>query len=90
MAEIIQLREIQAARERTQRRLDEHRSLERAVTLVRRSLAATAERLEDAPPAEQEELLDRIEKLAAVIRYGMRLLGQAPNPDFSTGEDPRV
>ncbi len=90
MAEIIQLREIQAARERTQRRLYEHRSLERAVALVRRSLAAAAERLEQAPASEQEELLERIEKLAAVIRYGMRLLGQMPRSDFSTGEDSRV
>jgi len=90
VAEIIQLREIQAARERTQRRLCEHRSLERAVTLVRRSLAATAERLEQAPASEQEELLERIEKLAAIIRYGMRLLGQMPNSDVPTGEDSLV
>lgn len=90
MAEIIQLREIQAARERTQRRLCEHRSLERAVTLVRRSLAATAERLEEAPTSEQEELLDRIEKLAAIIRYGMRLLGQMPHSNVPTGEDSLV
>jgi hypothetical protein len=90
VAEIIQLREIQAARERTQRRLCEHRSLERAVTLVRRSLAAAAERLEQAPVAEQEELLDRIEKLAAIIRYGMRLLGQMPSSDLRSGEDSPV
>lgn len=90
MAEIIQLREVQAARERTQRRLCEHRSLERAVTIVRRSLASAAERLERAPMAEQEELLDRIEKLAGVIRYGMRLLGQIPSSDFPSREDPLV
>lgn len=90
MAEIIQLREIQAARERTQRRLCEHRSLERAVTLVRRSLAVTAERLEHAAVAEQEELLDRIEKLAAIVRYGMRLLGHIPSSDLPAGEDSPV
>ncbi len=90
MAEIIQLREIQAARERTQRRLSEHRSLERAVAVVRRSLAAAAERLEHAPMADQEELLDRIEKLAAVMRYGMRLLGQIPSSDLPSRVDPPV
>jgi hypothetical protein len=76
VAEIIQLREVQAARERNQRRLADHRNLERAITLVRRSLAAAAERLEYAPTAEQGELLDRIEKLTAMIRYGMHLLGE--------------
>lgn len=87
MAEIIQLREIQAARQRAQRRLSEHQSLERAVAILRESLAAAAEQLKDAPAAEQSELLDRVEKLAAMIRYGMRLLGEMPAADGSTSED---
>ena len=77
VAEIIQLRELQAARERSQRRIVEHRNLERAVDMIRKSLAAAAERLESAPVSEQEELLDRIEKLAAMVRYGIHLLGES-------------
>ena len=84
MAEIIQLREVQAARERSQRRLADHRNLERAIALMRRSLGAAAERLEHAPVAEQGELLDRIEKLTAMIRYSMHLLGETP--ESSQGE----
>ena len=78
VAEIIQLREVKAARERSQRRDTDHQNLERAVTLVRKSLAAAAHRLEYAPAVEQEELLDRIEKLAAMVRYGMHMLGEIP------------
>jgi hypothetical protein len=78
VAEIIQLREIQAARERSRRRLTDQRHLEHAVMLMRRSLTAAAERLEHAPTPEQDELLDRIEKLAGMVRYGMRLLGESP------------
>jgi hypothetical protein len=78
VAEIIQLRQVKAARERSQRRDADHRNLERAVTLVRRSLAAAAQRLEYAPAVEQEELLDRIEKLAAMVRYGMHMIGDIP------------
>ena len=32
-----------------------------------------------APREEQAELLTRIERLAAMIRYGMRMLGDAPD-----------
>ncbi len=81
MAEIIYLREIQAARRRG--RVAQRESLERAVAILKENLAAVAEQLRDAPPAEQSELLDRVEKLAAMIRYGRRMLGEEPEPQLS-------
>ena len=42
---------------------------------MRENLAAVAAELVDAPREEQAELLTRIERLAAMIRYGMRMLG---------------
>lgn len=76
MAEIIYLREIQPARRRG--RIAQRESLKLAVRLLMRNLTAVAEQLEDAPPAEQSELLDRVERLAALIRYGRRMLGEEP------------
>ena len=45
---------------------------------MRENLAAVAAAMVDAPPQEQAELLRRIERLAALIRYGMRMLGDPP------------
>lgn len=82
MAEIIHLREIQRARRRAPR--DQREDLRRAVAVMKDNLAWTAEALREAPPAEQAELLDRIEKLSAMIRYGLLMLGEIqPEP---TGE----
>ncbi|HKV55527.1 MAG TPA: hypothetical protein VJN94_12895 [Candidatus Binataceae bacterium] len=81
MAELIHLRDFQAARERANRRASDHHSVERALALMRENLAAAAERLQSAAPAEQPELLDRIEKLAAMIRYGWLMMGESePGP----------
>lgn len=53
--------------------------LERAVALLRENLASAAEGLRDAPDAQaQTELLGRVERFAAMIRYGLRMLGEAP------------
>lgn len=76
MAEIIQLRERQEALRRDQRRMAEQRSLEEAISVLRQNLAIVAAQLRDAPPSSQAELLERVEKLAALIRYGMRMTGQ--------------
>ncbi|MGH7932521.1 MAG: hypothetical protein ACREQN_05065 [Candidatus Binataceae bacterium] len=76
MAEIIQLRERQEARRREQRRLAQQHNLEQAVAVLRQNLAAVAAQLRDAPAAAQPELLERVEKLAALIRYGMRMVGR--------------
>ena len=81
MAEIIQLQEFQQARRRTERRNDEHRSLEHALALMRENLAEAANDLRDVPSSEQSEILDRIEHLTAMIRYGMRMLSETANPE---------
>ena len=75
MAEIIDFEEIQQARRKARARVPERENLERAVQLMRENLAAVAAELADAP-REHLELLTRIERLAAMIRYGMRMLGE--------------
>ena len=77
MAEIIDFAEIQKARRKARVPAPERENLERAVQLMRENLAAVAAELADAPRAEQAELLTRVERLAAMIRYGMRMLGEA-------------
>jgi hypothetical protein len=76
MGELIQIRDLQAARERANRRARDHQSIERALGLMRENLAWAAEQLRTAPIDAHPELLDRIEKLAATIRYGMLMLGE--------------
>ena len=73
MAEIIDFAEIQAARIH-QRHRRERESLEQAVELIGINLAVVADRLADASLVERLELLDRLDKLSAVMRYGIRLL----------------
>ncbi len=77
MAEIIQLWEFQAARRRAAHRHCEQQSLERALAIMRENLVLAASDLREAPVAAQPELLDRIEQLTALIRYGMRMVGEA-------------
>ncbi|MGH7905299.1 MAG: hypothetical protein ACREP6_01590 [Candidatus Binataceae bacterium] len=82
MAQIIRLSEIQAARERSNRHARERENLERAVIILKQSLALAAERLQDARSLEQRELLERIERLTALVRYSLRMLGEIPeNPE---------
>lgn len=75
MAEIIDFAEIQAARRKARARIPERENLERAVQLMRENLAVVAAQLAEAPHEEQSELLTRVERLTAMIRYGMRMLG---------------
>jgi hypothetical protein len=75
MAQIIRLDEIAAARERDRRIVGGRASLESAVVILKENLAAVAMLLIDAPAAEQDELLSRIERLTALIRYGTRMIG---------------
>jgi hypothetical protein len=86
MVEIVYLREIQAARRRG--RVDHRESLEMALAILKENLAAVASRLAEAPRAEQSELLDRVEKLAMLVRYAMRMLGEPNGPrlDAATTE----
>ncbi len=89
MAEIIELWEFQQARRRAERRHDEQHSLERALQLMRDNLADAADELREAPPAQQPELLNRIEQLTAMIRYGMRMLIEPGDPSAVAGGGPR-
>ncbi|MGH8011791.1 MAG: hypothetical protein ACREQ4_04745 [Candidatus Binataceae bacterium] len=73
MGELIQLRERQLARECNRRRALGTRSLDRAVAILTDNLATAAAELRDAPPSERPELLERVERLAALVRYGMRM-----------------
>jgi hypothetical protein len=80
MAEIIhiwQIREFQEERRRVASRHREQQSLEGALAVMRESLAVAADELVHAPIAEQPELLDRIEQLTELIRYGIRMVGEA-------------
>jgi hypothetical protein len=83
MAEIIEFREIQAARARAQRRRSDHQSLVEAIGLMRQNLAVVADCMCSAPPSAQPELLDRVEKLTAMIRYGMRIMDESEDADTS-------
>jgi hypothetical protein len=74
MGEIIEIFEYQAARHRAARRDCELQSLDRALAIMRENLAVAADDLRDAPAALQPELLDRIERLTALVRYGMRMM----------------
>ncbi len=76
MAEIIDFAEIQEARRKARVQAPERENLARAVQLMRENLAAVAAELADAPHAAQGELLTRVERLVALIRYGMRTLGE--------------
>jgi hypothetical protein len=80
MAEIIKLAERQEARRKARARGPERENLERAVQLMRENLASVAAELAAAPSTEQAELLTRVERLAAMIRYGMRMLGRGTDP----------
>jgi hypothetical protein len=89
MAEIIQLWEFQQARRRAERRNGESQSLERALAIMRDNLANAANDLREAPAEAQLEILNRIDHLTAMIRYGMRMLSDAGGPGDTVGEGPK-
>jgi hypothetical protein len=72
MAEIIQIREFQVARDRAQRGRADHTSVMRAIELFRQNIAAVANLMCSAPEDQQPELLDRLDKLTAMLRYAIR------------------
>jgi hypothetical protein len=78
VAQIIDFAEIRGAREAQRAADGERRSLEDAVETIRLNLAAVVERLGDAAGAERVELLGRMEKLGAMLRYGVLLLDGSP------------
>ncbi len=80
MGELIYLREILNQRELAKGRARDRESLERAVEILKQNLQATADQIAGAAAAEQPELLERAERLIAMIRYGLRMLGDDVEP----------
>jgi hypothetical protein len=74
VAQIIDFAEIRGARAAQRSAGAERRSLEEAVETIRLNLALVVERLKDAHFEERGELLNRMEKLGAMLRYGILLL----------------
>jgi hypothetical protein len=74
VAQIIDFAEIRGAREAQRSAGDERRSLEEAVETIRLNLAYVVDALKDASDSERVELLNRMDKLGAILRYGIRLL----------------
>ena len=88
MGELIYIREQALRRDirksQDRREARERESLERAVQILKQNLHATSVEIVDAPAYEQADLLDRAEKFIALIRYGMRMLGDDdPEPQVS-------
>jgi hypothetical protein len=88
MGELIYIRELalrrDIAKNRDRGHTRERESLARAIEVIKQNLHATAVEIVDAPAHEQADLLDRAEKFIALIRYGMRMLGDdAPEPQVS-------
>jgi len=81
VAQIIDFAEVRGARAAQRSAGEERRSLEEAVETIRLNLAAVVDRLKDAGVEERGELLNRMEKLGAMLRYGILLLdGSAERP----------
>jgi hypothetical protein len=74
VAQIIDFAEVRGACQAQRAAADERRSLEDAVETIRVNLAAVVERLRDASASERAELVGRIDKLGAMLRYGILLL----------------
>ena len=88
MAEIIDLAEIAAERRRHRAARNPGRhDLERAIAVLEQSLADTARMLPESPRDRHREILDRVERLATMIRYAMRMLGDGDDPGLDTTPD---
>jgi len=88
MGELIHIREKALKRDIARNNARDRESLRRAVDVLRENLHATAVAIVDAPSYEQSELLDRAESFIALIRYGMRMLGEDDErgPESSLGK----
>ena len=84
MGELIYIRERALRRDIAKSHARDRESFERAVNILKQNLHATSVEIVDAPAHEQTDLLDRAEKFIALIRYGMRMLGDDdPEPQLS-------
>jgi hypothetical protein len=81
MGELIYIREKAIRRDIPKGLARDRESLERAVDILKQNLHAIAVAIVDAPPHEQSGLLQRAEKFIAMIRYGMRMLGDSADLD---------
>jgi len=81
LGEVIHIREILRRRDIAKSHARDRGSLRRAVDILRQNLHATTDQIVAAPAIQQPELLDQAEKLIAMIRYGMRMLGDAVEPE---------
>lgn len=81
MGEVIHIREILRQREISHSRERDRESLERAVDILKQNLEVTAREIVEAPAADQNDLLRRADRLIAMIRYGMHMLGDAPEDE---------
>ena len=89
MGELIHIRERAIRRDIARRNARDRESLLRAVDLLKRNLHATSVEIVDAPAHDQTDLLDRAEKFIALIRYGMRMLGDDDEADPQVSIDKR-
>ena len=75
MGELIRLEEIDREYRRTRTRLAERAHLARAVAVMKENLASAAEALRrETDAAGQAELLGKVDRLSAMVRYGLRML----------------
>ncbi len=85
MAEVIHIREFLRQRARSRARVRDLESLGRAVEILKHNLRDVAQELVEAPAAEQTEILERAERLVAMIRYGLRMMGESTDGDIPAG-----
>jgi hypothetical protein len=82
MGELISIREILRDRAIADGRARDRHSLHRAVEILKQNLEAVSHEIVEAPAAAQPELLERAERLVAMIRYGMQMLGDGPHDEL--------
>ena len=84
VGELIYIRERAQRRDLARSHARDRDSLIAAVNVLKNNLHATAAEIVDAPAGEQPELLERAEKFIALIRYGLRMLGDdSSEPELS-------
>jgi hypothetical protein len=78
MGEIIQLPDIISVRRRMAQSLARRENLECALEIIRLNVISVLTMLKGASPSERVELLERAERLIALLQYGTRILDEEP------------
>ena len=88
MGELIRLEEIDREYRRTRNRLAQRADLARAVAVMKESLASAAEALRrETDAAGERELLRKVDRLSAMVRYGLRMLADGHgDPEDAAGK----